>query len=120
MVTNMDFSTKANHGSLNWFQSSAACYTMNFYTKLAILISVSADEPSADCDYIEIGLQCQSDCEYNAIECYKSCDIDGFIDTDCARSCLVDLANCEYQCPCFAECPNGCPCGNIEVDQKYC
>ena len=68
MVTNMDFSTKANHGSLNWFQSSAACYTMNFYTKLAILISVSADEPSADCDYIEIGLQCQSDCEYNFLD----------------------------------------------------
>ena len=89
--------------------------------KLLLLSCVIADEPNADCDYIEIGLVCRSDCEDAYIGCNKSCyGDDGFINVECERNCLKDVVSCEEHCPCFTKCPNGCPCGNTSVDQKYC
>ena len=94
---------------------------MNLYTKLILIVCAYADEPNADCRDVEIGLVCRSDCEDLCITCIKTCYGDeGFEDIDCERSCIVDLLSCEEHCPCFAECPNGCPCDNIDVDQKYC
>ena len=42
---------------------------MNFCMKLFLLTYVTADEPNADCDYVEIGLVCRSDCEDTWYDC---------------------------------------------------
>ena len=87
---------------------------------LTLLIYGVRGKVDKDCKDVDLGYTCVSHCEDQFFDCDQGCVTeDGFIDTQCARACLEVLQDCEYNCPCNKNCPNGCPC--LEQDENlYC
>ena len=67
----------------------------------------SRDEPNPD----EVNCTGQVEDEY--LKCLVNCDHDALCLTECVRLYDENLA----RCPCYADCPTGCPCPNYECNE---
>ena len=52
---------------------------------------------------------CVSHCTDISYNCYREC-AEGEEGVDCRYECKVQEAECKNQCPCYEQCPHGCPC----------
>jgi len=64
--------------------------------------------PDEDCleAHGDISQNCRNDCTNSAYRCTVMCDND----PNCIHNCRLDENICVSRCPCYPECPLGCPC----------
>ena len=53
-----------------------------------------------NCDSLEAGTKCESDCEKVNLECLVGCDSD----SSCLSQCSREFLTCVDNCPCFTNC----------------
>ena len=64
--------------------------------------------PDMDCleDFEDLSQDCRNSCTNKAYRCTLNCDND----SACIHDCRLDENICVSRCPCYPECPLGCPC----------
>ena len=67
-----------------------------------------------NCPDLDIAETCEVDCEIDHLQCLTSCENQ---DSSCISTCTRDFAACVDICPCYTDCPNGCPCPSLS---DYC
>ena len=67
-----------------------------------------------NCPDLDIAETCEVDCEVVHLQCLTSCENQ---DSSCISKCTRDFAACVDVCPCYTDCPNGCPCPS---SSDYC
>ena len=72
-------------------------------------------QPDPECLYNPdniAGVQrCVGHCTDISYNCYLECaNLEGEDAVDCRYECKVQEAECKNQCPCYEQCPHGCPC----------
>ena len=67
-----------------------------------------------NCSDLDIAEKCEVDCEVVHLQCLTSCENQ---DSSCISKCTRDFAACVDICPCYTDCPNGCPCPS---QSDYC
>ena len=65
--------------------------------------------PNKECieAHQDIVTECITPCLESSYECALKCE-EG--DSDCTNACKMDEYYCKKKCPCYEDCPNGCPC----------
>ena len=67
--------------------------------------TVTTQPSTNECAYPEDKLNCEHICDTYVYECITNCNHD----TRCKRDCWIEHDRCAINCPCNAECPDGCP-----------
>ena len=67
-----------------------------------------------NCPDLDIAETCEFDCEGVHLQCLAGCANQ---DSSCISKCTRDFADCIDVCPCYTNCPNGCPCPTFS---DYC
>jgi len=67
---------------------------------------ICAEPQSSECLFTETQAKCESACETFYVECVLKCAGE----TECVKTCNRQSVECEDDCPCHANCPNGVPC----------
>jgi len=65
------------------------------------------------CPTENAAINCENDCISANVECIQNCNGS----QDCMRQCSRDFGVCSDDCPCYANCYNGCPCS---YESEYC
>ena len=79
-------------------------------------------EPDRDCldEYEDLVAECVNPCLNESYQCAVQCDSS---DSFCLRDCKVAESLCKSHCPCYYECPEGCPCpgwcGSLPCNQIW-
>ena len=60
--------------------------------------------------------QCRDHCSASTQQCLVACEGD----ESCRAVCYDNNARCVGQCPCYDECPNGCPCPVFDDFPEFC
>ena len=66
-------------------------------------------EPDQRCldEWQEVVTECVTPCKEASYECAVACEKG---DIECVNNCKTEEYNCKKQCPCYEDCPQGCPC----------
>ena len=86
--------------------------------KLSLLVS------SVNCQFEELNRELPEGClsEYEAKACHSNCDLifkecikHCNHDISCAEECITEDDACTASCPCYVNCPGGCPCPEYSI-----
>ena len=88
------------------------------YLVTLFLASVHGQDENENCPSHELAKICRQDCEGTYRECLDDCPTsDGEVDANCVVECSSQDIACVNHCPCYEDCPGGCPC---DFDSDYC
>ena len=71
------------------------------------ILLVTAQLPPDECIDSDLSNKCNKQCDYENISCKFDCETEPDVDK-CFVTCNRQLWSCMADCPCMANCPNGC------------